>query len=108
MFPKLYTMSRHLKQGERSNGGLREVQECGSHDFLEFQNKMMAVLVKMVLGYKVAPSWHHFFLIGGLLLLKMALGLENGTKACGGTILALFFIQSSIVPLTFLFFINIY
>ena len=61
MFPKLYTMSRHLKQGERSNGGLREVQECGSHDFLEFQNKMMAVLVKMVLGYKVAPSWHHFF-----------------------------------------------
>ena len=47
---------------------------------------MMAVLVKIVLGYKVAPSWHHFFLIGGLLLLKIALGLENGTKACGGTI----------------------
>ena len=56
MFPKLYTMWRHLKQGERSNGGLREVQECGSHEFSEFQNKMEVVLMKMVLGYKVATT----------------------------------------------------
>ena len=74
MFPKLYTMWRHLKQGERSNGGLREVQECGSHEFSEFQNKIEVVLMKMVLGYKVATTWHHFFSVGGLLPLKMALG----------------------------------
>ena len=74
MFPKLYTMWRHLKQGERSNGGLIEVQECGSQEFLEFQNKMEVVLMKMVLGYKVATTWHHFFSVGGLLPLKMALG----------------------------------
>ena len=49
------------KQGERSNGGFREVLECGSHEFLEFQNKIEVFLVKLVLGYRVAPSWHHFF-----------------------------------------------
>lgn len=76
-FPKWYTMWRHWKQDRRSNDGLGKVKKCGSHAFLKFQNKMVTVLKKMMLGYKVVPN----FLVGGLLLLttsvwKMASGYK--------------------------------
>lgn len=100
-FPKWYTMWMHWKQyRSRSNANLGKVQKYGSYVFLKFQNKMVTVLKKMMLGYKVVS----FFLVGGLLLITTPVW-----KMVSGYRVAPFFLECPLAPPTFfLFFINFF